>query len=214
MATTTAAETRPRWRGRIHRWAAIAFVPAFIVLIVLASDTASRLAVTSHAIGVVGMLGVSATYHSGRLSPAAWRVFKRLDHSTILLAIAGTYTAITVLALDGAEQTRMLIVVGVATALGVTLRMLWLDAPYPVIALVYLVVGWSAVIDLPAYARGTSATELTLVVAGGLLYTIGAVVYALHRPDLWPATFGYHELFHALVVAGATCHFAAVALLL
>jgi hemolysin III len=91
--------------------------------------------------------------------------------------------------------------------------MLWLDAPYPVIALVYLVVGWSAVVDLPAYARGTSATELTLVVAGGLLYTIGAVIYALHWPDLWPATFGYHELFHAFVVAGAVCHFAAVALL-
>jgi hemolysin III len=213
MATMTAAGIRPRWRGRIHRWAAIAFVPAFIVLIVLASDSASRLAVTSHAIGVVGMLGVSATYHSGRLSPAAWRVFKRLDHSTILLAIAGTYTAITVLALHGSEQTRMLLVVGIGAALGVTIRMLWLDAPYPVIALVYLVVGWSAVVDLPAYARGTSATELTLVVAGGLLYTIGAVIYALHRPDLWPATFGYHELFHAFVVAGAVCHFAAVALL-
>jgi hemolysin III len=214
MATVTAAEIRPRWRGLIHRWAAITFLPAFIVLIVLAADAASRLAVGSHALGVVGMLGVSATYHSGRLSPTAWRVFKRLDHSTILLAIAGTYTAVTVLALDGADQAKMLLVVGVGAALGVTARMVWLDAPYPVIAVVYLVVGWSALVDLPAYARGTSSVELGLVVAGGLLYTVGAAIYALHRPVLWPATFGYHELFHAFVVAGAACHFAAVALLL
>jgi hemolysin III len=214
MASVTAAEIRPRWRGLIHRWAAIAFTPAFIVLIVLAADAASRLAVTSHALGVVGMLAVSATYHSGRLSPPAWRVFKRLDHSTILLAIAGTYTAVTVLALDGSEQARMLLVVGLGASLGVAIRMAWLDAPYPVIAAVYLVVGWSAVVDLPAYARGTTATELGLVIAGGLLYTAGAVIYALHRPVLRPATFGYHELFHAFVVAGALCHFAAVALLL
>jgi hemolysin III len=204
---------RPRWRGVIHRWAAVAFVPAFTVLGVAASGAAARLSVGAHAVGVVGMLGVSAVYHSGRLSPAAIRVLKRIDHSTILLAIAGTYTAVTVLALDGSTQTRMLWVVAVGTAAGVVVRMAWLEAPYPVVATVYLVVGWSAVIELPAYARGTTAVELGLIVAGGLLYTAGAVVYALHRPVLAPHVFGYHELFHALVVAGAACHFAAVALL-
>ena len=208
------ADLRPRWRGVIRRWAAIVAVPAFAVRIARADDGAARLAVAAHAVGVVGMLSASATYHSGRVSPAAVRVLKRLDHGTILLAIAGTYTAITVLALGGSDQTRMLWVVGVGAALGVAIRMAWLDAPYPVVAAVYLVVGWSAVVDLSAYLRGTTPTEFALIVGGGVLYTIGGVVYALHRPVLRPATFGYHELFHALVVAGATCHYAAVALLL
>lgn len=205
---------RPRWRGVIHRWAAIAFVPAFAVLLLVAPDGASRLAVGLHALGVVGMLGVSAVYHSGRLSLPAWRTFKRLDHSMILLAIAGTYTAVTVLALDGDAQTKMLLVVGSGAAVGVAIRMAWLDAPSPLVAAVYLVVGWSALADLPAYVDGTTAVELALIVAGGLLYTAGGVIYALHRPVLRPASFGYHELFHALVVISAACHFAAVALLL
>jgi hemolysin III len=213
-ALAEAAAVRPRWRGVIHRWAALAFVPAFAALLVAAPDGASRLAVGLHALGVVGMLSVSATYHSGRLSPAAFRAFKRLDHTAILLAIAGTYTAITVLTLGGSDQTKMLWIVGTGAALGAAVRMAWLDAPYPVVAAVYLVVGWSALADLPAYAAGTTTAELALVVAGGLLYTGGGVVYALHRPVLAPEAFGYHELFHALVVAGATCHFAAVALLL
>jgi hemolysin III len=160
------------------------------------------------------MLAVSATYHSGRLSPATTRVFKRIDHGTILLAIAGTYTAVTVLALDGADQARMLWVVGVGAVVGVAVRMAWIDAPYPLTAAVYLAVGWSALVDLGAYAAGTTSVELALVVAGGLIYTIAGVVYALHRPVLSPAVFGYHELFHALVVAGALCHIAAVALML
>jgi len=213
-AAVATALVRPRWRGVIHRWAAVAFVPVFAVLLTIAEPGAERVAVLLHAVGVVGMLAVSATYHSGRLSPGAFRVFKRLDHGTILLAIAGTYTAVTVLALDGGDQTRMLWVVGVGAALGVAIRMAWLDAPYPVVAAVYLAVGWSALADFPGYARGTTAVELALIVAGGVLYTVGGVIYALHRPVLRPATFGYHELFHAFVVAGALCHIVAVALLL
>lgn len=213
-ATVVAPPIRPRWRGVIHRWAAIALAPVFVLLVVLADAGSSSTAVALHGIGVVGMLAVSATYHSGRLSPGATQVFKRIDHATILLAIAGTYTAVAVLALDGGAQARMLWVVGVGAATGVAVRMTWLDAPYPLTAAVYLVVGWSALIDLPGLAAGTTSAELALIVAGGLLYTGGAVVYALHRPVLAPATFGYHELFHALVVAGAVCHVAAVALLL
>jgi hemolysin III len=197
----------------IHRWAALTFVPVFGVLLSRA-EGAERWAVLAHAVGVVGMLSVSGTYHSGRLSPGAFRVFKRIDHATILAAIGGTYTAITVLALDGRAQTTMLLVVGIGAALGVAIRMVWLDAPYPVVAVVYLVVGWSALADLPGYLRGTTTVEFACVVAGGLLYTVGGVVYALHRPVLRPATFGYHELFHALVVAGATAHVVAVGLLL
>lgn len=207
-------DVRPRWRGVLHRWAAILGVPAFAVLIVAAPDGASRIAVAIHAVGVLGMLGVSGTYHSGRLSPATQRVFKRIDHATILGAVAGTYCAISVLALDGGDQAKMLWIVGIAALVGVAIRMAWLDAPYPVVAVVYLVVGWSAAVDFGAYVDGTSATEFALILAGGVLYTIGGVVYALHKPNPWPATFGYHEVFHALVVGGAACHYACVALLL
>ena len=213
-AVLTAEVVRPRWRGVIHRWAAILLAPVFVLLVFAASGAASTAAISVHGAGVVGMLAVSATYHSGRLSPATTRVFKRIDHGTILLAIAGTYTAVTVLALDGADQARMLWVVGVGAAVGAAVRMAWIDAPYPLTAAVYLVVGWSALVDLPAYAAGTSSAELALVVAGGLVYTAAGVIYALHRPVLSPATFGYHELFHALVVAGALCHIAAVTLML
>lgn len=209
-APSADADLRPAWRGLIHRWAALAALPLFVLLVLLADGPADRLAVAVYGACVTSMLGVSATYHSGLLSERATRVFKRVDHATILLAIGGSYTAITALALTGTARTVMLIVVWVATTIGIVIRMAWLDAPYPVVAAVYLVVGWIALLDLPGYVAALSGFELAAVVAGGLLYTAGGVVYALHRPNPWPATFGYHEVFHSLVVAGAACHYLAV----
>jgi hemolysin III len=188
----------------------MAFAPLFIWLVVVADEGGDRIAVAVYGLCVTAMLGVSAVYHSGRLGPVASRWFKRLDHSTILLAIAGSYTAITQLSLDGSTRTRLLVVVWVAAVIGITIRMAWLDAPYPLVAVVYLVVGWIALVDLPSYVDALSGLELAFVVGGGLLYTAGGVVYALHRPNPWPATFGYHEVFHALVVAGAAAHYLAV----
>jgi hemolysin III len=213
MAAALAEDVRPTWRGRLHRWAAISFVPLFALLIARADGGTDRLAVAVYAFGVTAMLGVSAVYHSGKVGPVAFRRLKRLDHSTILLAIAGSYTAVTALSLDGSEKTRMLLVVWVAAVLGITIRMAWLDAPYPLVAVVYLIVGWIALVDLPGYLDALSGTEMAFVVFGGLLYTGGGVVYALHKPNPWPATFGYHEVFHALVVAGAAAHYVAVLLL-
>jgi hemolysin III len=138
------------------------------------------------------------------------RVLKRIDHSTILLAIGGSYTAVTALALTGTTRTVMLVVVWVATAIGITIRMSWLDAPYPVVATVYLVVGWIALVDLPAYVSALTGVQLALIVIGGLSYTAGGVVYAVHKPNPRPAVFGYHEVFHALVVAGVVAHYLAV----
>jgi hemolysin III len=190
-------EVRPTWRGVIHRWAAIVFTPLFVLLVVLADGGGDRLAVAVYGIGVTTMLGVSAVYHSGKAGPVAVRRLKRLDHSTILLAIAGSYTAVTALS-------------WIAAILGITIRMAWLDAPYPLVAVVYLVVGWIALVDLSGYRDALTGPELSLVVLGGLLYTAGGVVYALHKPNPRPATFGYHEVFHALVVAGAAAHYLAV----
>jgi hemolysin III len=183
----------------------------------LASHTTSRhgdrLAIIVYAIGVLSMFTVSALYHWGRASAAATRLLKRLDHGAILLAIAGTYTAVTALAVHGPRRAQLLVAIWAATTVGVAIQMLWLDAPRAVGAAVYIVVGWFAVFDLPAYLDGTTTAQFAWVVAGGLLYTIGAVVYATKRPDPAPAMFGFHEVFHAFTVAGAAAHFVAVALL-
>jgi hemolysin III len=200
---------RPTWRGLIHRWAAVVAVVAFGVLVARAPSS-ERAAIVVYGICVTAMLGVSATYHSGRLSPAGMRVMKRIDHSAILFAIAGTYTAVTTLALEGSHRDRMLVVIWVAAAIGIVVRMAWIDAPYPVVAAVYLIVGWLMVVDLNAYLRGMTDGQTALVALGGVLYTAGGVIYAVHRPNPWPRTFGYHEVFHALVVAGALAHYLAV----
>lgn len=201
---------RPRLRGVVHRWAAPAMAGVFVALAVTAADAAARAWVGVYGVCVTLMLAVSAVYHSGRISPRVHRVLKRVDHATILLAIAGSYTGIAGFALDGPTRTRLLVVVWVLAAIGVAVRMLWLDAPYPVVAAVYVGVGWVAVFQAGAFLDALDGAQLALVVAGGLLYSVGAVVYALHRPNPWPATFGYHEIFHTLVVVAAVLHVVAV----
>lgn len=209
MTAPAPAEVRPRLRGVIHRWAAVAFGAGFVALVAVA-EPEDRPWLVVYGLAVTTMLGVSAAYHSGRLSPPVQAVFKRIDHSTILLAIAGSYTGIVGVGLDGAARTRLLVAVWVLAAVGMVIRMLWLHAPYPLVAVVYVAVGWVAVIDIGALTDGLTGTELALVVLGGVLYSVGAAVYALHAPDPWPATFGYHELFHAIVVLAAAVHVAAV----
>ena len=200
---------RPSWRGVIHLVSVLVYLPLFGLLLVLAPSAHHRLAMAVYAAGVVAMLGVSATYHSGRLAPATVRWMKRVDHSTILLAIAGSYTAIAVLALPG-EASGLVWFTWIAAAVGAAIRMAWLTAPYPVVAAVYVVVGWGALFEWSALSTALDLIQMALLVGGGLVYTAGAVVYALHRPDPWPATFGYHEVFHALVATGVTLHFVLV----
>lgn len=201
---------RPRLRGVIHRYAAVVFAIAFVTLIVVAPDAAARGWLAVYGAGVTSMMGVSAAYHSGRLGPEATRVLKRLDHSTILVAIAGSYTGLVGLAMQGTARTTLLVAAWSLAVIGVAIRMLWLDAPYPVVAVVYVAVGWVALIDVDGLARALGDGELALVVLGGVLYSVGAAVYALHRPNPWPATFGYHEVFHALTVVAAAAHLVAV----
>lgn len=207
---TEATMPRPRLRGVIHRYATVVFAIGFVAL-VAAGDPDERAWLVVYGLSVTTMLAVSAVYHSGRLSPAAQAVFKRIDHSTILLAIAGSYTGIVGLGIDGAPRRRMLVLVWILAGIGMAIRMLWLHAPYPVVAVVYLAVGWVALIDIDALTDGLAGAELALVVLGGVLYSVGAAVYALHAPNPWPATFGYHELFHTMVALAAAVHLAAVA---
>ena len=160
------------------------------------------------------MLAVSATYHAAGRSEVGRRRLKRVDHSMILVAIAGSYTGVVGLALSGDRRARLLALVWALALVGVAIRLLWLHAPYPVTAAVYVAVGWVALVDIAALRRSLTTPELALVVLGGVLYSIGAGVYAAHKPNPWPRTFGYHEVFHAFVVAGAAAHLAAVILLL
>lgn len=207
MSTRETDEVRPTLRGLLHRVFSIIGVPAFIVLVALADIGTTRAALIVYGAGVTMMLGVSAVYHSGRLSTSAAAVLKRIDHVTILFAIAGSYTAITVLALDGRPEVTLLVFVWVATVVGAAIRMFWLHAPRPVVSAVYLVVGWSALIEIGPLLESLSTTDFILMFTGGSLYTVGAVVYAAKRPNPSPAHFGFHEVFHALVVTAATVHY-------
>lgn len=207
-------DERTRWRGVIHRYAAIVAVPAYVVLVALADSVTQRVACGVYGMGVGSMLIVSAVYHSPGGTPTAKRRLRRADHSTILLAIAGSYTGVGALALNGAPEQRLLVFVWVATTIAVAVRVAWEKAPYAVTTVVSLVVGWSALVELPALLRALDGVETALVVGGGLLYTVGAVIYALKKPNPWPGVFGFHEVFHALVTLAAACHYVAVLRLL
>ena len=212
LSTTTAHTTaiRPSWRGHIHRWSTVVAIPAFVVLICLADSASARIAMAIYGVGVATMLGVSAVYHSGRLSPVAERTFKRFDHATILLAVAGSYTAVTTLSLRGRPELTLLVFVWTAATIGIVIRMAWLHAPRPVVISVYLIVGWSALIEIGALSDALNAIDTTLLWTGGGLYSVGAVVYAAKHPNPWPRTFGFHEVFHALVASAATVHYVLV----
>jgi len=161
---------------------------------------------------VTGLLTTSATYHRidwRRPRARAW--MRRLDHSMIFVLIAGTYTPFSLLVLDGTLATAVLIVVWAGALGGIVLNLVWITAPKWLTATVYIALGWVAVIAMPQLADRLGALGVALLMGGGLLYTAGAIIYAARRPDPAPAVFGYHEIFHALVLAAAAAHFAVVA---
>lgn len=201
---------RPSLRGSMHRWSVPVAITLTVLLAVRAGNAADRAAAIVYGLCVSGMLATSGLYHSARFAARERRFLRRLDHSMILVGISGTYTAVIVLALTGPVEIVLLSVAWALAVIGVTIRMRWLDAPSGVVAAVYLVAGWQMLIDLPAYEAAMTAAELSLLAVGGGLYTVGAIIYAFKRPNPWPAVFGYHEVFHTLVVAAAMCHWVAV----
>ena len=207
------AIVRPSMRGSMHR-AAIPVAAALTTVLALRTSTGGALAtVIVYGICVTAMLTTSGVYHSPRLAHMPRRLLRRLDHSMILVGIAGSYTAVIVLALDGATRVVLLVIAWTLAVVGMAVRMLWMDAPSGLVALVYLVAGWQLLLGLPAYLDGLSGAELALLAVGGGLYTVGAIVYAMKRPNPWPRVFGYHEVFHSLVIAAAFVHWLAVYLL-
>jgi hemolysin III len=207
------ALVKPRLRGVFHQWAFFAAVAAGVVLVALADGLRERLATWVYAVALAAMFGASAVYHRVDWRTPARRAWaRRLDHSTIFLFIAGTYTPFALLAFEGALAQVVLVAVWAGAVLGLAVNLCWIDAPKWIGAIAYLAVGWVGVIAAPQLFSSLGIAAAVLVVVGGLLYTLGAVVYAVHWPDPFPTTFGFHELFHVLVVAAAVVQFVAVSL--
>ena len=207
-----AAELRPRLRGVLHQYAFFVSLPAGVAVVAAAEGARARLSVGVFAVSVATMLGISALYHRVTWQPRARRRMRRLDHAGIYLLIAGTYTPFGLLALEGAWRWTVLGIVWSGALAAIVLKLAWTDAPRWVAAVIALALGWIGVILLPQLVDRAGWFAVALLAVGGLLYTAGAIVYARQRPDPVPAVFGYHELFHALVVAAAACQYAAVGL--
>jgi hemolysin III len=205
--------TRPRARGWIHRVAFFVSVPAGLVLLVIAPTWAARLAVGVYAITLATVFWVSSTYHLGAWSGEDLARWQRRDHAAIFLLIAGTYTPYCVLVLEGAWRPWMLAAVWVGAALGIVVKLYRVDLNL-LSGFMYLGLGWAAVVAFPQFVRALSPAALVLTVVGGLLYSLGALVLAVHRPKLFPRTFGYHEVWHAATAGAAACHYVAVVLIL
>ncbi|MEX2195273.1 MAG: hemolysin III family protein [Thermoleophilaceae bacterium] len=205
-------ELKPRLRGVSHQWAFVAALLLGVALVLAAPDGEATLATGIYALSVVALFGTSALYHRiSWSSVAARRWMRRLDHSMIFFLIAGTYTPFALLALDGTIATVILVVVWSGALGGVILKLAWIDAPKWLIAGVYVALGWVAVAAFPQLYEALGLTATAMVAGGGVLYTLGAVVYALRRPDPVPPVFGYHEVFHLLVIAAAALQYAVVA---
>jgi len=202
---------KPRLRGVSHQWAFVVSLGLGIALVIVAPAGRATLASAIYAVTVSGLFGVSALYHRVTWRETARRWMRRLDHSMIFLLIAGTYTPFALLVLDGGLATAILIAVWSGALAGIVVKLVWIDAPKWLGALVYVVLGWVAVAAFPQLASNLGITATAMVAAGGILYTVGAVVYAVHRPNPVPTVFGYHEVFHALVIAAAALQYAVVA---
>ena len=198
----------------MHQIAFFVSLPAGITLIALAGGVEARVAASIFAACLSGLYGVSALYHRRDWSERATRVMRHLDHSMIFVFIAASYTPITLLALRPAWGITLLALAWSGAAVGVVITVLRLERWRAVGFVLYLVLGWLAVLAFPQLVRSLSAVEMTLLVTGGLLYTVGAVVLARNRPDPRPLVFGYHEIWHSFVVGASGCHFTLVLLLI
>ena len=198
----------------MHRVAFFVAIPAGVTLVTVAATMAARIAVGIYALSLAGLYGTSAAYHRIRWSPAAKRWLKRLDHSMIFVLIAGTVTPFSVLVLHPPWSVALLTVVWGGAVFGIVLKMLRIDGFRVITGTLYIGLGWAVVIAAPQLVSRLSAPSLALVIAGGLLYTGGAIVLLRRRPDPIPARFGYHEVWHSMVVAASACHYVAVLLIL
>ncbi|WP_394278836.1 hemolysin III family protein [Microbacterium sp.] len=206
------AEIRPTWRGWVHAGTFPVAIAAGIVLIVLAEGGPAKWAAAVFMASSLLLFGNSALYHRFDWGPKTKIVLKRIDHANILLLIAGTYTPIATLALPPDKGTLLLVLVWSGALLGILFRVFWINAPRWLYVALYLLLGWAAVMYLGDLLQ-TNVAMMILVIVGGLLYTGGAIVYGMKRPNPWPGHFGFHEIFHVCTVLAFLCHWTACLLI-
>jgi hemolysin III len=215
MAAQAAAQKlaqKPRLRGVSHQWAFFVSLAAGAALIIAASGSREVIAMSIYAFSLSAMLGTSALYHRVTWTPEVRQWMRRLDHTTIFIFIAGTYTPFALLVMHGTLANLVLIVVWATAAAGLVLNLVWINSPYWFTAAVYLSTGWVAIVTLPQLWNEIGPIGVGMIALGGALYTAGAVIYARRKPDPRPDVFGYHEIFHVLVIAAAAVQYAAVAI--
>jgi hemolysin III len=211
-ATTLDPTLKPRLRGVLHQWAFAVSLITGLGLVLEAGSARARIAVTVYALSVAALFGTSALYHR-----VNWRTIgrrrwmRRLDHTMIFVLIAGSYTPLALLVLRGTLGVVILVAVWSAALAGAVFKLVWIDAPGWLGAATYVAIGWIALVAFPELLDRLGVTAVTALALGGVLYSVGAVIYAHKRPDPVPTVFGYHELFHLLVILAAALQYAVVA---
>jgi hemolysin III len=208
-----ATPQKPRFRGRLHQCTFWLSIPAGVVLIVASTHASSYVAASLYAASVALLFGTSAAYHRGRWTPRVRDRMQRADHAMIFVLIAGSYTPITLLALQPAWGITLLAIAWTVAVVGVTLTFTHWNFMDRHSGYLYVAFGWIMVVALPVIFQALSWTEIVLLFAGGVFYTVGAILFGLERPRLRPHTFGFHELWHVMTVAAAGCHYALILML-
>lgn len=204
---------KPKLRGWLHAaMAPLAFF-SFLVLLVLSPSMLVRAGAAVFMFSAVMLFGVSAVYHAGRWSDRAKLIWRRFDHANIFLLIAGSYTPFSLLLLTPGHATVMLSLVWGGALLGILFRIFWVDAPRWVYVPLYIVLGWAALLYADEFLAASPTSVMVLMVVGGVLYTIGALVYGLKKPDPWPTWYGFHEVFHTLTIAAFVVHYVGISIL-
>lgn len=202
---------KPLLRGWLHFVCFFLAVPAAVLVVALATSARGRVGALVYAVGLVALFGVSGSYHRGRWSDARRRFMQKLDHGTIFVMIAGSYTPLCLLVLRGWVAWAMLVLSWAMAASGFVLAFTDSRATRVARGTLYIVMGWASLVAAPQLLRHLSLAELVLIAVGGVLFTVGAVFLATRWPDPAPRIFGYHEVWHLLVVAAVVCHFVAIA---
>ena len=202
---------KPRLRGVLHEYSFFVSLGSGLMLVLASSPDLARLASVVYASALAGLFGVSALYHRVTWPPRAGAWMRRLDHAMIFLLIAGTYTPISLVMLPRPKGLVLFALIWAASLAGIVFNLVWINAPRWVSPTLYVVLGWIAIAALPDLLASVRLSTLLLLTSGGVVYSVGALVYATRRPNPAPAWFGYHEVFHALTIAAASMHFAAVA---
>jgi len=220
VVSETIAEVKPKLRGWLHLVLTPLALAGGIVLVVLSPTATTRWGSAVFAASALLLFGVSAIYHTGTWSPRVWQTLRRFDHANIFVLIAGSYTPLTLMLLEGTQRVVLLTTVWACAILGVFFRVYWTDAPRWLYTPIYIGMGWSAVFFIPGFIDGASShldtgmatAVLVLVAVGGALYTVGGVVYGFKKPNPWPQWFGFHEVFHTFTILAFVSHYVSVSL--